>query len=118
MEDTIQFDIMLRSTATAKGLDPSAASTENIRDFYPAPETIERCRRWLVEQGITCYPGNFGLACSSPPAIFERVFDVRLERKSSEGKFIPRLLTNPTFPEPIADSVEQITLSQFPDFFD
>ncbi len=120
MEDTIQFDILLRSTATAKGLDPSAASTGNVRDFYPTPETIERCRRWLVKRGITCYPSNFGLACSSPPALFERVFDARLEgeRKSSEGKTIPRLLTNPTIPEPIADIVEQIKLSPSPDFFD
>lgn len=111
----VNFDILLRSQASTAG---AAANVSTIDDFRSSPNALEECRRWLTRKGITCHSTGFGLACSAPEAVFYSLFSKRCntktqpddpEKDKSIGQFEP--------PKAIAHLIDQITLSQKPDFY-
>lgn len=116
-KSVIKFNILLRSPATDTGLDSSAVRADTVKKLYPAPDEIESCRRWLAGEGVTCDPTSFGLACSAPQKLLERLFSTRL--KESESPVGPKykFAVTPTIPEPIAGKINGITLEAAPELF-
>ena len=112
-ERVAQFDILVRSEGSGE-----IPNVENIDRFKPPPERIERCRRWLVGQGVTAHATDFGLACSAPAGLFERLFQTTLEAGgSSPGEAPLRATQPPQPPQDIASDVEQVTLTVPPELF-
>lgn len=111
--DIIEFNILVR--AEAAGEIPGLG---NLDRFRPDPEDIERCRRWLSGNGVTCYTTEFGLACSAPCKLFESLFSTRVKQsKPGPGKPPWQLLTDPVPPSEIADYIEDLTISASPELF-
>ena len=67
--ETVSFDILLKPPATA-----ADANTVSIDTTRPAPEDVERCRRWLIGRGVEAHDSGFGLACTANRQLFEEIF--------------------------------------------
>lgn len=113
--ESVAFDLLLKGPAAASGRQPSVGE---IEQFKPPPEAVERCRRWLAARAVTCHATDFGLACTAAPGRFTELFGVALE-PAAAGPGLPalRMAGEPRPPEPIADLVDQVTLSAAPELF-
>jgi hypothetical protein len=111
--DIIEFNILVG--AEGAGTKPDLS---NLDRFRPDPADIERCRRWLAGNGVTCYTTEFGLACSAPCNLFESLFSTEVRRsKRVPGKPPWKMLTKPVPPPEIADYIEDVTISAPPELF-
>ncbi|MHC4521053.1 MAG: hypothetical protein ACYTAS_20870 [Planctomycetota bacterium] len=110
---TVQFDILLKSPGS--GRTPNVG---NIDQFRAAPETIEKCQRWLASQGVDCYATDFGLACSAKKEVFETLFGTEL-RPSSKAPGIPpwQCALPPQPPPEIREYVDQVSMAAPPELF-
>lgn len=111
---TIPFDVLLRGET--EDISVAAADLNKLR---PPAEAIERCFRWLSEQGVTCHRTDFGLACEAKVALFESLFDVKVTKQQA-GATSPacyRLSGQPKTPAEIGSLVSQVTVAQPPTFF-
>lgn len=109
----ISFDILIRSTGSNG--DPGLA---NIDQFKPSPQDIERCRRWFFNKGITCYPTDFGLACSSSIELFESTFSTQvLPVGPNLGQPAWKCTHDPKIPLEIANYIKQVSISVPPEYF-
>jgi hypothetical protein len=113
--ERIEFDILLKGPES----DVDAPVTvDTVAGRRPSVETIERCRRWLEGRGVTCHPSAFGLACSAPKQLFESLFDVDLATTGAAPGTPPYRMSRPARPpDPIAELVDQITISAPPELF-
>jgi len=110
--ETVTFDVLLRLPAQG------TAALDNVSGLRPAPADLERCRRWLLGQGVSAHDTGFGFACSMPRGRFEALFGARLEAQSdSPGKPPWRFVEGPHVPEEVADLIGQISFSPPPVFF-
>lgn len=112
-KDTIQFDVLIKGRAADR--EPSL---ENIEYFKPAPDDIEKCRRWFERNAITVYSTEFGLSGETTKKHFESIFKIRLTPTSSDsiGPAF-KMSSDPHLPDEIAALIDQITLSARPEFF-
>ena len=112
-EREVQFNVLVRSV----GFGP-APKPATIDPFKPSEESIEQCWLWLVRQGVTCHPTEFGLTCSAPRQLFERLFATRLQAdEPAPGRLAWRCLEKPQAPVEVSALVDQITLSAAPELF-
>ena len=109
--EQIGFDVLLWSAGSGAGDEPTLGT---IAKFRPAPERVEKCRRWFADQGIDCYATAPGLACRCSPELFEAVFGTPVS-KGRSGTWLAR--DEPKPPESLADDIEQITLASSPVLF-
>lgn len=110
---TVQFDVLLKSPGS--GQTPNVA---NIDQFRVAPETIEKCRRWLASQGVDCGATDFGLACRADKAVFERLFGTELRPRTKAPGTPPwQCVSAPQAPPEIREYVEQVSIPAPPELF-
>ena len=107
----IAFDVLLRGETD--DVSVAAVDLDNLR---PPPEAMERCFRWLSNQGVTCHKTEFGLACEAKVERFETLFGVRIIKEQSVTPTCD-LEVEPQAPADIADLVLQITVVKPPTFF-
>ncbi len=112
-EDTIQFDVLIKGRAAHR-----VPSLENIEYFKPAPDDIEKCRRWFRKNAIIVYSTEFGLSGETTKKNFESIFKIRLTqtRSDSVGPAF-KMSSDPHLPDEIAALIDQITLSAAPELF-
>lgn len=111
--NVINFDILLKPAGSNK-----IPLVDNIDQFRPPAENIEKCRRWLTSKGVTCHSTDFGLACSTPLETFEILFDTKVEHSRS-GPGMPswRCSSPPKAPPEIEEHIDQITISAPPELY-
>lgn len=109
--ERVQFDVLIKSSASGK-----TPSLENIEEFKPDSNHIEICLRWFRSQGVSVYATDFGLAGETSSATFEKLFKVSLIPAESKGNgwTIEGVLH---IPAPIADYIDQITLTAPPELY-
>ncbi len=115
MEDElINFDILFGE----KVKDETARNIPSIDQHKPPFEIVEKCRRFLVEKGITCHSHDFGLSCSAPKLVIEKVFQTKLI-KNSESSYLDywRFSNSPKIPDEILQDISQITFPPPPELF-
>jgi hypothetical protein len=112
-EDTIQIDVLIKGRAADQ-----TPSLKNIEYFKPAPDDIEKCRRWFEKNAIIVFPTDFGLSGETTKKHFESIFKIRLTptRSDSIGPAF-KLSSDPHLPDEIAALIDQITLSAPPELF-
>ncbi len=110
---TIAFDVLLRGESGNVDIAPA-----NLEKLRPPAESIERCFRWLSEQGITCHRTEFGLACEAKIELFENLFGVQVTTRS-EGAEPPvhEINSELKIPTEIEKLVAQITVARPPTYF-
>ena len=114
-EFTINIDVLLHS---GKELSSKVPDIHSIDTYKPPAEIIERCRRFLLSQGLDCYATDFGLACSSSKLVIEKLFQTELTQEYLEdGRVQWKFLKEPVFPEQIRLYIRQLTISAPPEFF-
>ena len=111
--DIVEFDILLKSPGSGK--TPRA---DNISQFKPPAENIEKCRRWLASRGVTCHSTDFGLVCSAPAELFEALFSTELKRRSpTPGVPCWDCSSPPQAPREIEEYVDQISIAAPPELY-
>jgi len=109
----VNFEVLLRSAGTGR-----SPTTENIAQFRPDPEALDRCRRWLCDRGVRVHATDFGLACSAPKVVFQSLFGTKLVRADPEpNRPAWRAVSSIQAPPEIASLVEEITIQQAPELF-
>ena len=111
---TICFDVLLRGET-----DDITVASANLDKLRPPAEAIERCFRWLAEQGVICHRTDFGLACEAKVDLFESLFGVQVTRQQGSESAPPTYLLSDT-PQPppkIGQLVSQVTVAEPPTFF-
>ena len=113
-ESGVSFDVLLR--APGSGRVPNLTT---IDQFRPPAEAIEKCRRCLSADGVTCHATDFGLACTATRERFESLFRVRLRPVAGFAPGMPpfQIVGEIHLPQVIREDVKQITLSAPPEFF-
>src|SRR5262245_42193559 len=106
----VAFEILLHSPGSGQ-----RPTVHNIEQFRPDPATAELVRQWLIARGVDAHPTEFGVACSTSPAIFEEIFGAR-PVPGDQGRPGWRLQGSITVPAEIADHVEDVTLAQRPEW--
>ena len=106
----VNFDVLLRSEGTGH-----VPTTRNIAQFRPDADAIEKCSQWLSARGVDVHATVFSLACSSSPAVFESLFEVKLVAAAPvPGRPAWQVEGAIRVPTEIATLVEDITLTQMP----
>ena len=109
----IQFDILLKPADSSEILQ-----VNNIDQFRPPPENIEKCHRWLTSKGVTCYRTDFGLACSAPAELFESLFSTKVERSKLKIAAPPwHCSLPPKAPPEIGEYIDQISITVLPELY-
>lgn len=112
-EDTIQFDVLIKGRA-----GDQEPSLENVEYFKPAPDDIEKCRRWFEKNAISVHSTEFGLSGETTRKHFESIFKISLTPTKSDsiGPAFT-MSSDPHLPDEIATLIDQITLSARPELF-
>lgn len=113
-DDLINFDILFDE----KVKDETARNVPSIDKHKPPFEIIEKCRRFLVENGITCHAHDFGLSCSAPRSVIEKVFRTELIYNSENSNLgYWSFSHSPKIPDEIRKDISQITFPPPPELF-
>jgi hypothetical protein len=113
VEETVSFDILLRSAGS--GGEPDISTIERFR---ASPADVARCRRWLEDHNVTVHVTEFGLSCAVTKDRFESLFEVALkptDHRPGEPQF--QMSSAPRSPREIEEFVDQITIMGEPEFF-
>jgi hypothetical protein len=112
-ESIIGFDVLIKGRAAGR-----IPNLKNIQNFKPAPDDIEKCRRWFEKNNVTVYPTEFGLSGQTTKKHFESIFKIHLtSTKSHSGGPAFKMSSGPYLPQEIAPLIDQITLSAPPELF-
>lgn len=101
---TVSFDVLLRGPAPS-----SEARLDTLELLRPSPEAVRRVQTWLEENEVSCYSAEFSIVCNCETSQFEHIFSVKVTADGIAGE--------PKVPAPIANDVEQVTLSRAPELY-
>jgi hypothetical protein len=99
-EDQVTIELLLK---------PAGSPPVSGAPPRPGPDTVERVCRDLSARGLVCHATPYGLVCSAPRALLDRVLGPGAG-SAAPGASLP-------VPAHLADVVEQITVEVRPEFF-
>jgi hypothetical protein len=116
----ISAEVILKSKSgrsMASGEENITAA--NIEEFRPAEETIKQTIIRFQELGFAVSPGGITLTISGEPALFEKVFKVKINiEKQYSGGIIIRTDRQISIPACLSHLVEKVEFIPPPIFFD
>jgi hypothetical protein len=116
----ISAEVILKSKSgrsMASGEENITAA--NIEEFRPAEETIKQTIIHLQELGFAVSPGGITLTISGEPALFEKVFKVKIIKEKQHGDgIIIRTDRQISIPASLSHLVEKVEFTPPPIFFD
>jgi hypothetical protein len=124
-DQSLSAEITLRS-ASGKSFDSQTAITsENITEYLPSPEVVEKARRAFAKFGFeVSKPAGVGFSITAPASVFKKVFKIKtvpdgrggvkaVAAGGGEGSY--ELLVK-ALPKELAQYVAGATFSRPPDF--
>jgi hypothetical protein len=91
----------------------------NIDEFRPAEETIKEAIIHLQELGFSVSPGGITLTISGEPALFEKLFKVKIfVEKQYGGGLIIRTDRQISIPASLSHLIEKVEFIPPPIFFE
>src|SRR5215204_205145 len=124
-EKTLSAEVALRSASGKSFNGQTAITSENIADYLPSPELVEKARRAFTELGFdVSKPAGIGFSISAPATVFKKVFKIRTisdERGGIKAAAATRAegtyeLPLKALPKEVAQYVSAVTFSPPPDF--
>jgi len=124
-EKTLSAEIALRSASGKKFNDQTAITSENIADYLPSSEVVEKARRAFTELGFeVSEPAGLGFSITAPASVFKKVFKIKttsdkrggikaVAAKGAKGSYE---LPLKALPKELAQHVAAVTFSPPPDF--
>ncbi len=111
--DIIEFDVLLKPAGSS-----NTPNIDNIEQFQPSSDDIEKCRRWFISKGVTSHATDFGLACSAPAKLFEDLFQTKVKQSTPAPGTPPwQCSSEPKAPFEIENYIDQISISAPPELF-
>ena len=77
-DQAISAEVVL-TPASGASLENAVITAANVKDFAPAPESVEAARRFFAEKGFqTGRPSGISFTISAPRSVFESVFGTKV----------------------------------------
>lgn len=124
-EKPISAEVALRSASGKSFNSQTAITSENIAEYLPSPELVEKARRAFTELGFeVSKPAGIGFSITAPSSVFKKVFNIKttsdkrggikaVAEKGTEGDYE---LPLKALPKELAQYVSAVTFSPPPDF--
>lgn len=124
-EKSLSAEIALRSASGKSFKDQTAITSENVAEYLPSSEVVEKARRAFTELGFeVSAAAGLGFSITAPASLFKKVFKIKTisdERggvkaasaAAAEGDYE---LPLKALPKELAKDVAAATFSRPPDF--
>jgi hypothetical protein len=110
-DDTISAQVILRPRGAKSSADIPAITSENVHQYTPARETVEKVVSNFASHGFdvgTVVGTSFSI--TAPKSTFERVFATKLGRRKSLQLPLQSIASD------VAKEIEEVTFTEPPDF--
>ncbi len=124
-EKILSAEVALQSASGKSINSQTAITSENIADYLPSSEVVEKARRAFTELGFeVSAPAGLGFSITAPASLFKKVFKIKttsdkrggikaVAAKGAEGSYE---LPLKALPKELAQQVSVVTFSPPPDF--
>lgn len=124
-EKTLSAEVMLQAASGKSINSRTAITSENIADYLPARESVEKARAAFTELGFeVSEAAGIGFSITAPASVFKKVFNIKtasderggvkaVAAKGAEGSYE---LPLKALPKEVAQHVSAVTFSPPPDF--
>ena len=124
-EKSLSAEVALRSASGKSFNSQTAITSENIAEYLPSPEFVEKAQRAFTELGFeVSKPAGIGFSITAPESLFQKVFNIRttsdkrsgtkaVAEKDVEGDYE---LPLKALPKELTQYISAITFSPPPDF--
>jgi hypothetical protein len=120
----ISAQVLIRSAGGKRLVHNTAITSQNIEDYAPSTEAVDRAKRTFMDAGfdVGILVGN-SFSISAPISTFEKVFQTQLHSQERGGIEVVGGSTSGQYelpltslPKPVTDIVEAIFFTPPPDF--
>lgn len=124
-QTSLSAEVALRSASGKSFNGQTAITSENIADYLPSSEVVEKARRAFTELGFeVSEPAGIGFSITAPTGVFKKVFKIKtisdkrggIKAVASKGAEANYELPLKALPEEVAQYVSAVTFSPPPDF--
>lgn len=108
-EKSLSAEVALRSASGKSFTGQTAITSQNIADYAPARDVVEKARRAFTDLGFEVSdPAGLGFSITAPASVFRKVFKI----KSIPAGELPK----GALPNELAENLVAVTFSPPPDF--
>lgn len=105
----LSAEVALRSASGKSFTGQTAITSENVADYVPAREVVEKARRAFAELGFeVSEPAGIGFSITAPASVFRKVF----KTKTLPDDELPKA----ALPKELAEDLVGVSFSPPPDF--
>ena len=124
-EKSLSAEITLRSASGKSFNGQTAITSENIADYLPSSEVVEKARRAFTELGFeVSQPAGLGFSITAPASVFKKVFKTKttsdkrggIKALAAKGVADSYELSLKALPKELGLLVSAVTFSPPPDF--
>lgn len=122
----LSAEVALQSASGKSFTGQTAITSENIADYLPSREVVEKARRAFAELGFAVSePAGIGFSITAPASVFRKVFKIKLlsdnrggikAAAAAIGHEASYELPKATLPKELAQHLVAISFSPPPDF--
>jgi hypothetical protein len=121
---SLSAEVALQSASGKSFTGQTAITSENIANYLPSREVVDKARRAFEELGFqVSEPGGIGFSITAPASIFRKVFKVKLipdERggikAAAKGHEASYELPKANLPKELVEHLVAISFSPPPDY--
>jgi len=123
---TLSAEVALRSASGKSFTDQTAITSENIADYIPSREVVEKTRSAFAELGFeVSEPAGIGFSITAPASVFRKVFKIKIlpdnrggikAASVGKGHEASYELPKATLPKELAQHLVAVSFSSPPDF--
>jgi len=124
-QKSLSAEVALRSASGKSFNGQTAITSENIADYLPSTELVEKARRTFTELGFeVSEPAGLGFSITAAASVFKKVFKIKttsderggIKAVSATGAEGSYELPLKALPRELAQLVSAVTFSPPPDF--
>lgn len=123
-EKSLSAEVALRSASGKSFTGQTAITSENVADYLPSREVVEKTRHAFTELGFeVSQPGGIGFSITAPESLFRKVFKIKIltdkrggVKAVAKGHEASYELPKAALPAELAQHLVVVTFSTPPDF--
>jgi|SRR5215213_826777 len=121
---SLSAEVALRSASGKSFTGQTAITSENIADYLPSREVVEKTRRGFAELGFeVSEPAGIGFSITAPASVFRKVFKIKIIpddrggiKVAGKGHEASYELPKASLPKELAEDLVAVSFSPPPDF--
>ncbi len=125
-KEILSAEVALRSATGKSFTGQTAITSENIADYLPSHDVVEKTRRAFAELGFAVSePAGIGFSITAPASVFRKVFKIKIlpdnrggikAAVTAKGHEASYELPTTTLPKELAQHLVAVSFSPPPDF--